>query len=363
MELIQSKQLSIQNILHLSVVYWNLILQLFRTNAQFKTIFQQTYLRHNLNIIFHLVYNSLCCYLFTPPKPSSDNNIVNNIVVGSLSSVQRESALSTATSNEYCWIPTTLATATTSNINCDSLSIIYSNNISQVQQQTNNEKISKFLNDSDRNCHDNALLLSSSIDGVYKRNGIFNICHEIDFNEIVSTNEQQSNDITGANNSSFSNDFFSNNNNNSNNNNSEYSSSYLYNLNKVKNETLPDLLSIDHSSLHSGTAVVQSTVASIDLLSIGVQKLQNLISNSVYKIFYSNYDNDENNDNHVLSNKDSENIYSNNKIENNDTNVFVKSNVLMLSASVDQKKLFLQLFEITCGVMMSDQNRESRGKI
>lgn len=369
LELIQSKQLSIQNILHLSVVYWNLILQLFRTNAQFKTIFQQTYLRHKLNIIFHLVYNSLSCYLFTPNQPN------NNVIVESLSSVQHEPASSTATSillNEYCWIPTTSITA--SNINCDSLSILYnsnnsSNNSNSSQvQQTNDEKISKFLNESDNNYCDDTLL--SSIDIVYKPNGIFNICHEIDFNEILLNNEQQSlNDIISTNNSvngdygsSFATEYFCN---NSNSNSSDYSSSYIYNLKNIKNETSLNLfLSSDSNTIHSDT-VVQSSVASIDILSIGVQKLQNLISNSVYKIFYSNYDNnDDDNGYRSTTNNDSDNLNFNNRIDNNDTNniVFAKENVLMLSANVEQKKLFLQLFEITCGVMMSDQNREARGK-
>lgn len=366
----------------MGVVYWNLILQLFRTNAQFKTVCQQTILCHKTNIIFHLVYNSLSCYLFTSPKHCNTVDIV-----GTSTSVDGEPASSAATSillNEYCWIPTTSAYNKTvhicgainrlANIDCDSLSII--NNL--TQPANTDEELSLLLsNKSDSNC-DGALTINdplSSIDVVYKRNGIFRICHDVDFHEIVSNSEkvQQQHQENPIEFSSFASEYLCNSSNSyrntsSSNNSFDSNASYIFNLRNVKSETSLDVLN-NTDLTHYCNSTGQTNGTTIDILSMGVKKLQNLISNSVYKIFYSNSCDDSDgeskynqNENDQCPGNDNQGIDSDPKI-GNESDLFAHEQIIAFGTSVEQKKLFLQIFEITCGIMMSDQNREVRGKI
>lgn len=325
----------------------------------------------------------MSCYLYTSPKHCNTVEIV-----GSTTSVDGEPASSTATSillTEYCLVPTTAAAYNSTvniygainslaNIDCDSLSII-----NDLTQTTNtDEDISKLLH-SKSDC-DGALTINDpilSIDVVYKRNGIFSICHEIDFNEIVLNSEkvQQQHQLHCIENplefSNFASGYLCNSNNRyrniSSSNSYDSNASYIFNLRNVNSETSLDF-SPNTDITHYCESTGQTNGATIDILSMGVKKIQNLISNSVYNIFYSNYCDDRNGhsesnsyDNAECAGSDNRPTDSNQKI-GSESNLFANEQLLVFGTSVEQKKLFLQLFEITCGIMMSDQNREVRGK-
>lgn len=73
---LQSNQLTIFEVLHLSVIYWNLILQIIRSSHdEFRGKIEQCLSSYE-NLQFNLVYNSLSCVLFMIQRQT--NNETNN---------------------------------------------------------------------------------------------------------------------------------------------------------------------------------------------------------------------------------------------------------------------------------------------
>lgn len=70
----QANTLSSFDVLHLSVVYWNTILQILRSSHdEFKATMQETIKTYD-NIVFNIVYNSLSCVLFAMKPNDCDKS-------------------------------------------------------------------------------------------------------------------------------------------------------------------------------------------------------------------------------------------------------------------------------------------------
>lgn len=266
MQLIKANQLSIKNILHLAVVYWNLILQLFRTNVHRRTPFQQIFQRHR-GIIFQLVFSSLSCYLYTKRETSPNDE---------LHSAGIEIDCKKIRLNEFSLIRSNISR----NINpkLDWIDVIY--------------------------IDDDPFHLN------YKRPGCIYIQSELNVSDLLSVE-------------------------------------YDLNFNICAKQT-DQCYSSDRSSF--GHDQSQD-----NLISIGIQKIQQFLNfGSVYEIFFSKTVEENDHDQTTAdettsrSTKDRLNIFP--------------TNELILFDTIDYKKLFLQLFEITCGIMMSKKSQQPNGK-
>lgn len=75
--LLQSNRLDVQGLLHLAVVYWNMILQLLRANAATASVEQQPerlFSSHTKDALIMIVFNSLKCFLHSPKtEPTSSD--------------------------------------------------------------------------------------------------------------------------------------------------------------------------------------------------------------------------------------------------------------------------------------------------
>lgn len=80
--LLQSHHLDIQGLLHLAVVYWNLILQLLRANTAIPSADQQPdrlFSSHTKDALIMIVFNSLKCFLHSPTtEPTSNDDLMQS---------------------------------------------------------------------------------------------------------------------------------------------------------------------------------------------------------------------------------------------------------------------------------------------
>lgn len=248
---------SLKDLLHLGVVYWNLILQLLRTNEQFKNVIHETIVIDPCDLQ-HIVFNSFSCYLNSKQSSGSGGVGLNDRLIEDV-----EEWLST---NGY------------NNQTCESDVIC--------------------TNDCDLNKCD-SLLLSAQ----YK--GIFDIQYDIEYTNIMN--------ILYISGSTF-----------------EYRSHTDF-----KNENS----FIDNAILNKCDSVkdLKKTVQSEHIIVSGVKKITNFLTNNVFDHFFVNATINETRSEarkHIQSDTDYCSVY----VKDYDT--------------AESNSLFLQLFEITAGVMI-----------
>lgn len=82
--LLQSHRLDVQGLLHLAVVYWNMILQLLRANAVNTAADHQPdrlFSSHTKDALIMIVFNSLKCFLHTPTaEPTSNDELQSQLL-------------------------------------------------------------------------------------------------------------------------------------------------------------------------------------------------------------------------------------------------------------------------------------------
>lgn len=244
---------SLKDLLHLGVVYWNLILQLLRTNEQIKNVVHETIVI-DASDLQNIVFNSFSCYLNS--KQLSSGSGKNDTLLGVVEQ----------------WLHTNGCNDTASD--------------SGVINTT----------DCDFNICD-SLLLSDD-----QRRGIFDIQYDIEYTNIMNKFY-----ISGATNNYRSHTDF------------KRENSFIDSVNEC--DSVTDF---------------KKTVQSEHIIVTGVKKITNFLTNNVFDHFFVNSNIDETRSEPEKP-RESDTDYS----------VYLKD-----YDTAEANSLFLQLFEITAGVMI-----------
>lgn len=256
-----------KDLLHLGVVYWNLILQLLRTNEQFKSIIHETIVIDPCDLQ-NIVFNSFSCYLHSKQLSRgslfSDDQLIDEI----------EDWLRTNGYNANTSESDVIDTNDCDSINCD-FSIAYD-----------------------------------------KCKGILDIQYDIKYTNVI--------DCYDTNGTTFN---------------------HRSHIDDFKNENS----FIDNIKIISDGDTVKNrneTVQSEHIIVSGVKKITNFLTNNVFDHFFVNDETTKSDDSVSPIKCDTE--YS----------VYVKD-----YDTVESNSLFLQLFEITAGVMiLADCEQSNDGK-
>lgn len=245
-----------KDLLHLGVVYWNLILQLLRTNEQFKNVIHETIVIDPCDLQ-NIVFNSFSCYLNS--KQSSGGIGLNPTL---LEDVEE-------------WL-------------CTNGYEVNTRDSDAVQ-----------TNDCDLTKCDFLLQLSA------ERSSIFDIQYDIEYTNIINffyINRATCNYRSHTD--------------------SKNGNSFIDNVILNKSDSVKDL---------------KETVRSEHIIVTGVKKITNFLTNNVFDHFF------------VSSNIDETRSETVNSIQSDaDCSVYVKD----YDTDAESNSLFLQLFEITAGVMI-----------
>lgn len=255
-----------KDLLHLGVVYWNLILQLLRTNEQFKNIIHETIVIDPCDLQ-NIAYNSFSCYLNL--KQLSSGNDLNIRLIEDIEE----------------WLSTNG----------------YANNKS--------ESVVINTNDCDLNLCDSPLISD-------QRKGIFDIQYDIEYTNIMNIFY-----ITGA---TF-----------------DYRSHTDF---KNENSFIDDAILNKFDSVEDFKETVRSEH---NIIVTGVKKIRNFLTNNVFDHFFVSSHIDETESETTELNR-----------SDTDYSAYAKE-----YDCAESNSLFLQLFEITAGVMiLANREQSSSGK-
>lgn len=368
---LRANKLTSFDTLHLSVVYWNSILQILRSpHDEFKCTMQQSIQIYD-NIVFNIVYNSLSCVLFAINKETSaidnmvnknSNNLINDsLVMPTNGDINQEEW-------KIGWLQN-------GDFDCD-------NNILFRKEQ------SPDTNNTDAvavNGHDNALnddaFSDYQLNGLLKsgHSGVLHINYDMDFHTVIKSNssdedEDQVNEIHLTNGHAVD---LSENDNHTNAPSDEQwggmkpgfvetdsEKSLIYSVKNAKINGLCDSLNAKNGLLNENGAVGvvcssrdENETHPYSFFN-GVQKINKFISTNVISILVA------------AANASIGHSHSdiNSDADDDDDAAAIRlpqlftADQLMLVHTPSHKKLLMQLFEITLGVMMCNAKAENSGK-
>lgn len=342
LEKVGCNMLTLSDVLHLSVVYWNSILQILRSShVDFKHKMQQTIDQHE-NLVFNIVYNSLSCVLFTV-KPQDENVVVepSNTMDACLNAL-----------NQCVW---ELRWIKNENIDCD-------NNIVFIKEKQTQNDFKKDANIDDE--------IESNLDSLLcaQRNIYHSILHvdkDVSFKKVVEENEDgilddrnyRNKDIASERGHLFEALF-------QNIVACERGRILIYNMKTAKSDRPADVsqearsenMELSQSTTSENVTPVSSIQkqGNIDSFLSNIKKVGHFMSENVIGIKSAASN---------LIELNEANDYSDSWASKNQTPQFFSKKQLVLAHSLDLKKIFMNLFEVTLGVMICDNHADDSGEL
>lgn len=386
---LHQNKLTTFDILHLSVVYWNSILQILRSpHEEFKCTMQQTIQKYD-NIVFNIVYNSLSCVLFAINKETNANTKMAN---GELINVCNKN------NNNHLINDDLVMTADVNILNPEEWKIGWlqngdfdcDNNILFRKEQSPDTNSADGV---DANGHDSALngddFSAYQLNGLLKSghsdmpNGVLHINDDMDFHTVIKSNSSDNDDdqvnehhLTNGNGvdsnepempnglddgewPAMKASFVE----------TDNEKSLIYSVKNTKTNGLCDSFNSKNGKLNESSnfiGAVNAIGASRDdnenqaySFFNGVQKINKFISTNVISILIAAAHASIGNS-HSDINSDADD--DEDAVAARLPQLFTEDQ-LMLVHTPSHKKLLMQLFEITLGVMMCNAKAENSGKL